>query len=302
MSESIDIPRITPALLGPSKLADLTEHIGALFASPDYIPPMLPTVAVELLDLNRYVDIDLRRIANHVGSDPMLAGRVMGLVQSPIYSGRADIRSLDQAVMRIGLNALRDLVLQAALNMKLFTTPGYSTTMERVRRHSVATAHIARIVARHTNQDPEEAFLHGLLHDVGIAAALIVADDIYGDGPRPQVATIWPAIEAVHESAGMLLARLWDLPGSIAQVIGHHHDFTSTATPDQRVATLHLAERIAAKLGRGIVTSSPEQGSRSLVDITPQNLIAAARVSLNLSHDTIGQILRESQETLDAIR
>jgi len=100
----------------------------------------------------------------------------------------------------------------------------------------------------------------------------------------------------------MLLARIWDLPGPLANVIGHHHDFTATGKPDQRIATLHLAERIAAKLGRGIVTSSPEHGSRSLVDITPQSLIGAARVSLNLSHDEVGKILRESQETLDAIR
>jgi putative nucleotidyltransferase with HDIG domain len=186
--------------------------------------------------------------------------------------------------------------------MRVFTTPGYSTTMERVRRHSIATAHIARLIARHTDQDPEEAFLCGLLHDVGIAAALIVVDEIYGDGPRPQVATIWPAIEAVHESAGMLLARLWDLPSPLPQVLGSHHDFTASGQPEQKIATLHLAERIAAKLGRGIVTTSPEHGSRSLVDITPQNLIAAARVSLNLSHDTLGVIVRQSQETLDAIR
>ena len=155
MAEPHDILRIHVERPSAPGIADLAERIGNLFASPDYVPPMLPTVAVELLDLNRYVDIDLKRIASHVSMDPILAGRVMSLVQSPIYSGRADIRNLNQAVTRIGLNALRDLVLQAALNLRLFSTPGYSTTMERVRRHSVATAHIARIIARHTGQDPE---------------------------------------------------------------------------------------------------------------------------------------------------
>jgi putative nucleotidyltransferase with HDIG domain len=301
MAESHDILRIHIERPGAPRLADLAERMANLFASPDYVPPMLPTVAIELLDLNRYVDIDLKRIASHVAMDPILAGRVMRLVQSPIYSGRADIRNLNQAVTRIGLNALRDLVLQAALNLRLFSTPGYSTTMERVRRHSVATAHIARIIARHTGQDPEEAFLCGLLHDVGIAAALIVVDEMYADGPRPQVAAIWPAIEAVHESTGLLLARIWKLPKYLANVIGSHHDFTATGRPNDRIATLHLAERLAAKLGRGIITTSAENGSRSLVDITPQRLIAAARVSLDLSHTQLRVILVESQETLDAI-
>ena len=302
MPNIYDIPQISPPINRPSRLEDLTEHISNLFASPDYVPPMLPTVAVELLDIARYADIDLRRISQLVGSDPMLAGRVMSLVQSPIYSGRAHIRSLDQAVFRIGLNTLRDLVLEAALNLRLFTTPGYSTTMERVRRHSVATAHISRIIARQTHQDPEFAFLCGLLHDVGIAATLIVVDEIYSDGPRPQVAAIWPAIEVGHESTGMLLARIWGLPSDLANVIGHHHDFISTGRADQRIAILHLAERIATKLGRGIITSRPEDGGRCLVDITPPSITAAARLSLGLSLEDLGQIMWDSHEILDAIR
>jgi len=302
MGNIVDTTSISTPIRSTAQLADLTERIGNLFASPDYVPPMLPTVAVELLDIARYVDIDLRRIAQHIEVDPMLAGRVMSLVQSPMYIGQAHVRTLDHAVFRIGLNTLRDLVLEAALNMRLFTAPGYSTVMELVRRHSVATAHISRVIARYTDQDPEEAFLCGLLHDVGIAAALIVVDDLYAEGPRPQVSTIWPAIHAVHESASMLLARTWDLPGDLAHVIGHHHDFVVTGHPDRRIATLHLAERIAQKLGRGIRCTSNAHNKSVLVDTTPQSTIAAARLSLGLSHDVLSLVVQDSEEILDAIR
>jgi len=255
-----------------------------------------------LLHVARYPDVNLQHIARLLEADPMLAGRVMSLVQSPIYAGKSPIRSLDQAVFRIGLNNLRDLVIQAALNMRLFTTDGYTTTMERVRRHSVATAHVSRVVARHTGQDTEIAFLSGLLHDVGIAAALIVIDDLYTDQPRPHLSVIWPAIEAIHETTGLLLARIWDLPCDLSIVIGHHHDFMSGTGPNLRIANLHLAERITTKLGRGIMTTRQAKGSRLLVDRTPIKRISEARDALGLTHDTLTNILTESQETLDTLR
>ena len=77
-----DLQRGAPTLRA---VADLTERIGNLFASPTFQPPMLPSVAIELLDVARYPDIDLRRVARMIERDPMLAGKVMQMVQSPLH-------------------------------------------------------------------------------------------------------------------------------------------------------------------------------------------------------------------------
>jgi len=291
--------RSSPAL---QSVADLTERIGNLFASPTYQPPVLPTVAVELLDVARYPEIDLKRIARMIGRDPLLVGQVMRRVQSPFYAGRHPIYSLDQAIFRLGLNTIRDLVLEAALNVRIFTTPGYGSAMERIRRHSIATAHICKILGPYTGQDPHKMFLFGLLHDVGLAAALITLDDMFEGVPQPSMVHVWPAIETTHESAGTLLARIWDLPGDIPSLIGRHHDFQATGTPDGAVATLHIAEAIATRLGRGVTPNNQPHFLRSSIDANPPELVSAAQDFLGLTPAILLDAIKASEERLDAIR
>lgn len=288
-----------PAL---QSVADLTERIGNLFAAPTYQPPILPTVAVELLDVARYPEIDLKRIARMIGRDPLLVGQVMRRVQSPFYAGRHPINSLEQAIFRLGLNTIRDLVLEAALNVRLFTTPGYASAMERIRRHSVATAHICKVLGPETGQDPHKMFLFGLLHDVGLAAALITVDDMFDGAPRPSMVHVWPAIETTHESAGTLLARIWDLPGDIPSLIGRHHDFRTTGSPDPAIATLHIAEAIATRLGRGVTPNHQPQFLRSSIDSNPPELVADAQEFLGLTPAALLNAIKVSEERLDAIR
>ncbi len=283
-------------------VAALTEQIGNLFASPSYQPPVLPTVAVDLLDATRYPDIDLKRIARMIETDPMLAGLVMRRVRSPMYSGRVVIKDLNHAICRLGLNNIRDIVLESALNMKLFTTPGYVTTMEHVRRHSVATAHIARILARHTGQNEHRLFLFGLLHDVGLAAAIITIDELFEGSARPPIQHVWPTIETIHESAGILLARLWNLPGDLPQLIGQHHHFRTTGQPNDAIATLHVAEMIAQTMGRGILGTATPKLTTTGVDSTPDEVVAQAQTQLGLTRADIKFVYTTAAEQLDAIR
>lgn len=293
------LPRGAPTLRA---VAELTERIGNLFASPSYLPPLLPGIAIELLDVARYPDIDLRRVGRLIARDPLLAGRVMQRVQSPYFAGRVPITDLDQAIFRLGLNNIRDIVLEAALNIKLFTTPGYSTAMERIRRHSVATAHIGRILAEQTGQDPNRIFLLGLLHDIGLAAGLITVDQMFADREKPPIQHIWPAIETTHESTGTLLARIWDLPGDLPRLIGQHHHFQATGEDALDLATIHVAEAIANRLGRGITPVGQPHQLRQSVDMVTPDVVATARKSLRLSQPQIVQAIRVAEEQLDTIR
>jgi HD-like signal output (HDOD) protein len=283
-------------------IADLTERIGNLFASPGYQPPVLPTVAVELLDVARYPDIDLKRIARMIARDPMLAGSVMQRVQSPFYAGRVPITNLNQAIFRLGLNNIRDIVLEAALNVRLFTTPGYAVAMERVRRHSVATAHICKLLAGITDQDPHRLFLLGLLHDVGLAAALITVDEMFEDSERPSIVHVWPAIDTTHEAAGTLLTRIWDLPGEVPSLIGQHHHFHATGTASRPVATLHIAEALAGRLGRGVTPTGQPNFLQSTIDTNPADLVAEAQESLGLNPTDLLNVIKAAEERLDTIR
>ena len=293
-------PSPTTETLSRCDLADLTERVGDLFASPHYSPPMLPGVAVELLDVAMYPELNLRRIAAMIAQDPLLAGRVMQRVRSPLYRGWVPVGDLQHAILRLGLNHIRDIVIEAALDLRVFQTTGYADAMERVRQHSVATAHIAKILAPHTGQDPHEMFLLGLLHDVGIAAALITVDQIFDGKRRPPIEQIWPVLEAIHESTGTLVTRIWDLPSFISTHIGSHHHAKAGAS-HPAVSTLCIAEAIAGRLDRGITPRDRPEFFASAIDLTPPDVVASARTALNLEREVIVSVLRSAEERLDAV-
>ena len=159
--------------LGGLDRFDVVAHLQRTFSSPSYKPPMLPQVAVELLQLAQQPDVDFEDAVALLEKDPVLATRVLSIAQSATYASRSPISTLHQATVRLGLKTMRDVVLEAALNLKVFRVPGFEAAMERLARHSTATAHIMRAICRRTRVETEFAFLCGLIHDVGFAASLL---------------------------------------------------------------------------------------------------------------------------------
>jgi len=90
--------RVTESLITTA----LRERLIAVFEDPSYRPPPLPSVAMELLTLSNKTDARASDVVRLLEQDEMLAGSVMRLVGSPIYSGRNAIATLKEAVVRLG--------------------------------------------------------------------------------------------------------------------------------------------------------------------------------------------------------
>ena len=203
----------------PLSEEQLWEALTRTFQSPRYQPPMLPVVATELMQVSSRADADVTQIVHLLERDTLLAGRVLKLCNSPLYGAVEPIRSLKTAVVRLGLAELRDVVMEAAFSARVFKTTGYSEAVDRVRVHSTAVAHLSRAIARHTTFESEYAFLCGLLHDVGLSAALVALGDVpRGEQLRP-VADLWPALFSLHETVGGSVATVWKLPAEVAMVL-----------------------------------------------------------------------------------
>lgn len=229
----------------------LRERLFATFRSADYKPPMLPAVAMELMALTRRPDVGAAEVTKTLERDPLLAAAVLKLAQSSAYASRIAPSSLSQAVQRLGLSTVRDMVFQVVLDLRVFRADGYKELMERVRRHSVVTAHIMRLLCGHTALAADQAFLCGLLHDVGLGGSLLVLGDM-PIAQRPPLTAMSTALSDMHHDAGAMMARVWQISGDVQFVIQHHHDFDPQTLPHPLIAALSIAESLADDIGFGV--------------------------------------------------
>ena len=279
--------------------ATLGAELIETFDNPDYRPPPLPGVALELLTLSNRNDATIDRVVRLLEQDEMLAGGVMRLIGSPLYAARTRIRSLKEAVVRLGVRTVRDLVFEAALNQGVFRLAEYGETIEQIRRHSTVTAYIARIVCKNAKIDEEHAFLCGLLHDIGFAGLLFAVSNIEADDSPPLI-QLWSEIDVQHEQASRLITKLWNLPLELQELVGHHHHL-HTGETSKVAAAIHIADRLSERFGASVVGPVDEHGVLLPGDAVDDFDLEVSRAELNLGERAMERIIEEAEATVPDI-
>lgn len=141
--------------------------------APDLQLPSIPEVTLRALDACQR-DESYRTISEIIAVDTALVARVLALANSALYRPDAPIRSVEQALLRLGLRRFHTLLLTAALRQLLFELGGDQWQQLRdFWRHSLTTALTAKALATLTRyQEPDEAFMLGMLHNVGELIAI----------------------------------------------------------------------------------------------------------------------------------
>lgn len=276
-------------LSGNVHAEEISERLTAVFRSPEYVPPLLPAAAVEVHRLSQTKDAQVDQILSALEKDPLLAARVLKVASSPVYSGQA-LQSLQTAVMRLGMRALADLVWEVALNMKVFRSKAYEGPMDVVRRHSTATAYVARAIAKLTPVPLEYAFLCGLLHDVGAAAALLLLGEGGSNaGGKPLTADVLQIVlSKAHAEASQLVARLWELPADVQLVLANHHNVTVQGYAHPTAAIIAIAEKV--------LRDESGKAARALDwDETSDNALIAAREALGITPRALEAIRKDAR-------
>jgi HD-like signal output (HDOD) protein len=264
----LDVEAVESTTPSPeSLLADLQQRL----ASPTYHPPLLPAAAIRLAQLARQKDVEYRAIREVLEEAPILTAAVLRLAQSSYYRRAEPLRTIEQAMTRLGIRTIADLFLQVSTTTRIFRAAGYDAPMRLLREHSIATAHLARVVCRYTPAFEEYAFLCGLLHDVGAGAGILALADSLREKPRPATSDeVVSTVFLVHERCSEMLARAWDLPGDVVLVLGHHHDLTIGGVVHPYAATICIADALANDLGFGSgedVDAAQVERARMALDI-----------------------------------
>jgi HD-like signal output (HDOD) protein len=234
-----------------SSSTDLVRGVLQRFHAPDHIRPALPSVALDVVRKRRRPTLNLARVAWAIEQDPVLAAHVLRLAQSPLYGGHLQVRAVAEALVRVGFERVGAIVLEAALAVHLFCAPGYDGPMAKLRKHSQATAHMARAVSKHTYLPGDYAFYCGLLHDVGIAAILNALAALPGGAAPPLIEDVWPSILRSHEEVSGLLANRWGLSSELELVMGHHHEYSIGQSVHALTCVVFVAGALATEAGAG---------------------------------------------------
>jgi putative nucleotidyltransferase with HDIG domain len=200
------------------------------------------------MEVARNPDAAAADLIKVVEGDPSLSARVLRLVNSAAYALRCKVNNLHQAISYLGFDQIRNLAITASV-AKVFrdheTIGAYKRSM--LWRHMISVGVCARLVARRCRfPNFEDAFLAGLLHDIGIIlldqhfhSAFVAAITDLTEG-TPLAKTEQEHFGFDHTQFGERVATKWGFPSQVRAAIRHHHD--SLACQDESAEVVRCVE------------------------------------------------------------
>jgi HD-like signal output (HDOD) protein len=186
----------------------------------------MPGVIPQLLQSLRNSDFSGAELSRTISHDVVLVAEVLRLVNSAAYNPGAPITSIDHAILILGQNGLRQLITGVAFKPIINLNSGSFTRMvaPRLWAQSERCAAACAYLARNEPVDPLEAFLVGLIHNVGLTVSLRVIDKI-SDGRQPVGSpTFCNALAAYGRTLTANIAREWHFPDTVVTAIGEQDD------------------------------------------------------------------------------
>ncbi|MGD9692525.1 MAG: HDOD domain-containing protein [Phycisphaerales bacterium] len=229
--------------------------------------PSLPAVAMKVIDLTEDPNVSLKDIAQTIQNDQGLAAKILRTVNSSFYGLTKKCSTISQAMVALGLNAVKSLALGFSLVSMIKEGEGAEFDYVDYWRRGVYSAVGARVLAaRVKGLDPEEAFLGAILQDVGMIALYQALGRKYleviratGGDHRELCKHEVRQLELQHTEVGAMLAQRWKLPESLVAPIRYHE--RPTAAPQGHAAlvqTVGLAN-IAADVLTGSGSATLQQ-------------------------------------------
>ncbi len=256
----------------------------------------LPEITVKIIELVEDPTSSAQDLHNVISNDPALCSRILKVVNSSFYGLPGQIGSINRAIVLLGLNAVKNIAISASL-AKLFRggqiTPTFAARDLWV--HSIASATACKVLCDELKLGvADEAFLAGLIHDIGIMVELQYNRnkliEVLGKvklDPQGNPTTDFRAAErevfgADHQAFGRALCEKWKFPKALSNVTGFHHQPTELPGGARTLACMaHVADCIAG--------STKGAFRLDLASLTPD---PAALDELKLSADRL-PVIRE---------
>jgi len=227
--------------------------------------PTLPAIAIQALELIRKDNININEIADLIANDPALSTKILKTVNSPFYGFPKRVSTISHALVILGLQAVKMLALGFSLLTDLRgNAPTGSPPFDYIAfwKRSIYSAVAARLIARKIDLlQQEEAFLAGLLADIGILCLHRVVgneyDELYAKSAGDHQALIEltrAQFDVDHVAVGGMLAEHWQLPPVLTEPIAFR---TDPAQADPQLKTLVEVVHAALIVGNVFASDNP---------------------------------------------
>lgn len=223
--------------------------------------PPLPAVVVKIMQTINNPNTSADDLNNLIRMDQGLASKVLRIVNSAYYGLPKKVSTITQAVMILGFNTVRNLVMGvSAVNAFANKRIPYGLNRDKFWEHSVAVAVTAQTLAKkrmsQMRSAAEEAFIGGLLHDIGtlfldayfpVQYAVVMA---FADKEKKQSKEAEQLVLGLdHAYVGRKIAEKWCFPGHLGAMIGEHHLNSVQSEYKEWAWIVHAADCIAWEMG-----------------------------------------------------
>ena len=219
--------------------------------------PSLPDIVARIDQMLGDPNCSLADVGQVISTDPAIAIKTLRLINSAYYGLGHKITAVEHAVTMLGTKVVRNMVLTAALFDGLFKGQAESFMEHSVLCGSAMTAIVKRCPGACAVKSPDEAFIYGLLHDVGkvvlrqfMAEEYTEVEAVALQGGKPWFRVERDILGADHAQVGARLAEQWKLAEALSETIAGHHDL-GECDDDYATgaASLCVADYVAIRCG-----------------------------------------------------
>lgn len=243
-----------------SSTEDSLVNLNLITSRTGDLPP-LPATAVRAMQMTRDPNTTVHDLQAVISQDQALSARILRIVNSAAYCFRREVSTVSHAVALLGMETVRSIIMAASL--QLFSETGMRRVgdlgTKLMADHSWGAAIAARIIAQRVQYgNREEAFICGLMHDIGKAVLLqripveylpIINDAYRGETTFHESEMV--TLGFTHAHVGAHLAIKWNFPSQLSEAIGYHHDPLSAPNFPQLACIISLSNKMMVFLGIG---------------------------------------------------
>lgn len=239
--------------------------------------PVLPQIVHELQSTMKKPNSTNHDLAVVIEKDAIMSLKLISVAGSYIYRGRKKIRTVKEAIPRLGSRETLNIVMTIT-NKQLYEIKNnrLKQLREKLWLHSLCCAYASKAIAQRLElEDLEKFFLLGLIHDIGKVLILKALEDKIPSGRNIDMTELINSIQDAHTGLGGVLLRHWRFPKEFISVATLHEDPMAFPHVTKSALVVHIANILSRRIGYSIFEESVDYGSLAAVkklNISPDSL------------------------------